>query len=70
MSKQPVEYLNHIRDEIMFIISVIDKGIDKEEFLKDETLKRAAVRSLELIGEATKKIPEIYNQVTELLKKI
>jgi len=35
----------------MFIISVIDKGIDKEEFLKDETLKRAAVRSLEIIGE-------------------
>ncbi len=26
-------------------------------FLEDETLKRAIVRSLEIIGEATKKIP-------------
>jgi uncharacterized protein with HEPN domain len=28
-----------------------------EDFLIDETLKRAVVRSLEIIGEATKKIP-------------
>ena len=27
-----------------------------EDFIKDETLKRAVVRSLEIIGEATKKI--------------
>ena len=28
-----------------------------DDFIKDETLKRALVRSLEIIGEATKKIP-------------
>lgn len=28
-----------------------------DDFLEDETLKRAVVRSLEIIGEATKKIP-------------
>ena len=28
-----------------------------EMFLQDETLKRAVVRSLEIIGEASKKIP-------------
>ena len=28
-----------------------------QDFVKDETLKRAVVRSLEIIGEATKKIP-------------
>ena len=28
-----------------------------KDFLEDETLKRAVVRSLEIIGEATKKIP-------------
>ena len=28
-----------------------------EGFMNDETLKRAVVRSLEIIGEATKKIP-------------
>ena len=29
----------------------------REQFIADETLKRAVVRSLEIIGEATKKIP-------------
>jgi len=57
MSKEPVEYLKHVRDESLYIISVTSKGITKEEFLNDETLKRAVVRSLEIIGEATKKIP-------------
>ena len=57
MSKEHVEYLKHIRDEGLYIISVTSKGITKEEFLNDETLKRAVVRSLEIIGEATKKIP-------------
>jgi len=31
-----------------------------EMFLQDETLKRAVVRSLEIIGEASKKIPADY----------
>jgi uncharacterized protein with HEPN domain len=57
MSKEPVEYLKHIRDESLYLLSVTSKGITKEEFLNDETLKRAVVRSLEIIGEATKKIP-------------
>jgi uncharacterized protein with HEPN domain len=57
MSKEPIEYLKHIRDEILYLLSVTSKGITKEEFLNDETLKRAVIRSLEIIGEATKKIP-------------
>ena len=57
MSKEPVEYLKHIRDESLYILSVTSKGITKEEFLNDETLKRAIVRSLEIIGEATKEDP-------------
>ncbi|HCU19585.1 MAG: hypothetical protein A2X05_14660 [Bacteroidetes bacterium GWE2_41_25] len=57
MSKEPVEYLKHIRDESLYILSITSKGITKEEFLNDETLKRDAVRSLEIIGEATRKIP-------------
>jgi uncharacterized protein with HEPN domain len=31
--------------------------LTKDDFLHDETLKRAVVRSLEIIGEASKKIP-------------
>ena len=33
-----------------------------KEFVKDETLKRAFVRSLEIIGEATKKISEAFKK--------
>ena len=31
-----------------------------EDFLANETLRRAAVRSLEIIGEAAKKVPEEF----------
>ena len=57
MSKQPIEYLRHINDECDYILSVISINTKKDEFLNDETLKRAVVRSLEIIGKATKKIP-------------
>jgi uncharacterized protein with HEPN domain len=57
MSKEPIEYLRHIYDECIFLKSVINVNISKDDLLKDETLKRAIVRSLEIIGEATKKIP-------------
>ncbi len=57
MYKYPIEYLKHISDESRFILSVVDKGLTKDEFLNDEVLKRAVSRSLEIIGEATKKIP-------------
>ena len=55
MSKEPIEYLKHIADECSYII-LVTANLSKEEFLNDETLKRAIVRSLEIIGEATKKI--------------
>jgi uncharacterized protein with HEPN domain len=57
MPKQPVEYLRHILDECSYIISVTENDLSKDGLLNDETLKRAIVRSLEIIGEATKKIP-------------
>lgn len=58
MSKGTVEYLKHIRDECLYLVTTIkETEISKSEFLKNETLKRAVVRSLEIIGEATKKIP-------------
>lgn len=57
MSKEAVEYLKHIRDESSYILSVITPDKTKDDFLADETLKRAVIRSLEIIGEATKQIP-------------
>jgi uncharacterized protein with HEPN domain len=66
MPKYQLEYLKHIRDEIEFIIK-ISKTIRKEVFQEDDVLKRALVRSLEIIGEAVKKLSpdfrEKYNHV-------
>ena len=59
MSKEPKEYIRHIQDECSYIISV-SESLLFEDFLNDETLKRAVVRSLEIIGEATKKIPSDF----------
>jgi len=56
MHKDPIEYLKHILDECKYIKSVITPELKKSEFMEDETLKRAVIRSLEIIGEATKKI--------------
>lgn len=60
MPKEPIEYLKHIYDECVFILSEINNEITIGHFLKDEVLKRAIVRSLEIIGEASKKIPADY----------
>jgi len=55
MSPSQPEYLKHIRDEVRYLLDQSSKTTPKE-FLADETLQRAFVRSLEIIGEATKKI--------------
>ena len=34
MSKEPLEYIKHIRDEIAFILSVVDVNLTKELFWK------------------------------------
>lgn len=57
MPKAYIEYLRHILLECEFITSVIHIDSSYDDFVSDETLKRAVVRSLEIIGEATKKIP-------------
>jgi uncharacterized protein with HEPN domain len=55
MPKEPIELIRHIYDECKFISSSCE-NISKSDFISDETLKRAVVRSLEIIGEASKKI--------------
>lgn len=51
------EYLQHILDETEYLTEQ-SRGLDKKAFLQDETLKRAFVRSIEIIGEAVKQIPK------------
>lgn len=51
------EYLRHILDEAEYLIQH-SSNLSKERFLADETLKRAFARSIEVIGEASKKVPD------------
>jgi uncharacterized protein with HEPN domain len=55
------DYLRHILDEAGYL-GQNTSGLTKEQFLNDETLKRAFVRSLEIIGEAVKQIPDETRQ--------
>ena len=57
MSFEPRDYLRHILVEADYLVGRSD-GLTFEAFAADETLRRAFVRSLEIIGEATKKVPE------------
>jgi uncharacterized protein with HEPN domain len=54
MSPSTREILQHILAETQYLIGASTE-VHKEEFLADETLRRAFVRSLEIIGEAAKR---------------
>jgi uncharacterized protein with HEPN domain len=59
MSFEPRDYLRHILVEANYLV---DRSADVtfEAFVADETLRRAFVRSLEIIGEAAKKVPDEF----------
>ncbi len=57
MSLDPLEYLRHILVEANYLLET-SKSLDQDEFLGSENLLRAFVRSLEIIGEAAKKVSE------------
>ena len=57
MSKSPIEYLRHVADEIAFLEHDV-ASCGEDRFMHDEILQRAASRSLEIIGEAVKQVPE------------
>lgn len=59
MSFEPRDYLRHILVEIDYLIGQ-QPGLTYGEFAADETRQRAFVRSLEIIGEAAKKVPETF----------
>lgn len=61
MSPSPLEYLRHVLDEIDYIENV-SCDIDEDDFLPDETLKRSFVRSIEIIGEAAKRVPADFKE--------
>jgi uncharacterized protein with HEPN domain len=59
--KNPTDFLNHIKDECEYLIKTSEK-LNYETFIKNETIRRAFVRSLEVIGEASKSIPEDFKK--------
>ena len=61
MPRSVHEYLQHILDETRYLLEE-SYGVSQEAFSKDETLKRAFVRSIEVIGEAAKQVPEVLRQ--------
>lgn len=67
--KKQRDYLDHLND----ILDSINKGItfigdmSYEDFVKDEKTQFALIRAIEIIGEASKRIPpEIKNQSQEI----
>ncbi len=61
MSGSWIELLRHIMDEIKYL-EENSSHLECEDFLASETLKRSFVRSIEIIGEASKKLPEEFRK--------
>lgn len=59
MSFEPRDYLRHVLIEADYLLTN-RSGLSFESFMASETLQRAFVRSLEIIGEAAKKIPREF----------
>jgi len=59
MSGSDLELLNHILDEANFVLDTI-KGKTKDEILGNGITYRAIIRSIEIIGEASKKLSDDF----------
>jgi uncharacterized protein with HEPN domain len=57
--KDELVFIHHILDEADYLINK-STGLTYDDFIGDETLKRAFARSLEIIGEASKNISEPF----------
>jgi uncharacterized protein with HEPN domain len=55
MLKSEIEYLRHIKEETSFIIEHTN-SISEDDFNENLVLRKAIIRSLEVIGEATKRV--------------
>jgi uncharacterized protein with HEPN domain len=57
MSPSPRESLRHILDEAEYLRSEVE-ALTREEFLADPPARRALVKSVEIVGEAVKNVPQ------------
>ncbi len=67
MLSSPREYPRHILDETTYLM-MSSSRLNQAKFVQDETLKRAYVRSIEIVGEAVKKIPDDVHQKYDLIE--
>jgi uncharacterized protein with HEPN domain len=68
--KKYIEYLKHIHNEIIFIEKFTSQITTIENLKDNEVLKRALTRSIEIIGEVIKNIPnDIRERYPEVLWK-
>ncbi len=58
---ESLPYLEHMVDAINDIGS-FTKGLTKSQFLKNKLRQSAVIRQLEIIGEASKNLPENFRQ--------
>lgn len=66
MSLSHLDFLKHIADEIEFILENT-KNKNQSQIFDDAVLSRAIIRSLEIIGEAAKKIhPDFKSKYPEV----
>ncbi len=56
MSYEPREILRHILAEAEYLVGVT-AGLTRMQLEDDPTIQRAVVRSIEIIGEASKRVP-------------
>ena len=59
MSLDELAYVKHILDEALYLRTTA-ANLERSAFLTDPTLQRAFVRSLEIMGEASKHISEAF----------
>lgn len=61
MSPSISSLLHHMLDEVKYLLRE-KQGLSKEDFLASDTLRRAFTRSIEILGEAAKQLPDEYRQ--------
>lgn len=61
MSRSEGDVVRHILDEADYLVRS-SMNLSKEQFLSDETLKRAFIRSIEIIGEAARGLPDDFKR--------
>ncbi|HPD13424.1 MAG TPA: DUF86 domain-containing protein [Planctomycetota bacterium] len=61
MSPSPLEHVRHILAETQYLLDA-SRGLTKARFKADATLTRAFVRSIEIIGEASKRVPAAWRE--------